>query len=338
MGRGGDPGGFRWPPRDDAGAAQDAGPGGPEPRQEQRGDEAGRVGAGRGYSSGSGSAGAVRASGSVSEPFGWLARLELGLLGGGGGVSLAGWEPAAQGRLCFRCGAIVGAGEVGVGGCGGCRRLRLLWDRAVCLGPYEGRLREAIMACKYHGDRGAGRRVGRLLGERAAGELAGRRPEEGVAVVPVPTTLRRRLSNHGLDHSGLLARAVADSVGAGVCRWLGRTHGPRLAGSSVTARAEAVRGMIRPGVPAVTGRPGLVLLVDDVRTTGATATACIRQLRTLLGQDSGRSRSGGSGSGAGGDETRYWLVTAAVTAKGRRSGAAAGVVSGGGNAEKRAEI
>lgn len=96
------------------------------------------------------------------------------------------------------------------------------------------------------------------------------------AVVPVPchlSTLRRR----GAGLPALLARAVAREAGA---PWrpvaLEKVRAvPELVGLDAKRRAAAVRGAYRPREPL----DGVVLLVDDVVTSTATARACAEACR-----------------------------------------------------------
>jgi len=314
-------GSFRWPPR-----PIDAGDKARVPEADS--SDAVLVEAGPGLEtapSGTGSRDVADAPG-WGGFVGFGSSLELALMGGGGGMSLDGWEPAGIDRCCRRCAGPAGAGERDGGGCSACRGVRLVWDAAVSLGAYDGELRRAVMACKYWRDRRVGAALGRLLGARVAELVEAEGIERGgVLVTPVPTTTRRRLENGGIDHAMLLADGVAGALGVPARRVLARKHGPRLAGrSSVRARAEAMKGLVRARAAGGLGVPSAVVLVDDVRTTGATATACIRELQDLFG---GRgARRGRNKRGArGGEGTRYWLATAAVTAAGRRASAGGAV-------------
>jgi predicted amidophosphoribosyltransferase len=105
-----------------------------------------------------------------------------------------------------------------------------------------------------------------------------------VVVVPVPTSWRRRMER-GIDHTGVLAAAAGREAGVRVVRGLGRRHTPAQVGLSATARAANIRGAFR--VRAALGRlDGVraVVVLDDVRTTGATMTAACRAVRGVVGK------------------------------------------------------
>jgi ComF family protein len=153
------------------------------------------------------------------------------------------------------------------GVCPLCRRGLRGFDSSYCYGAYDGKLRKLIHLLKY--DRM--RPLAAHLGELMATALP---PGEQVdAVVPVPLHWRRRW-RRGFNQSELLARIVARRYGLKVSRALRR-------GRPTASQAGLTRSMRRANVAGaffvrsrqeVEGRR--ILLVDDVMTTGATASAC----------------------------------------------------------------
>jgi len=137
---------------------------------------------------------------------------------------------------------------------------------ARALGPYEGQLGQMLRRAKY----GPAEHVTRLLAERLA--LA-TEDLPGALVVPVPqapfTTLKRQ---H--EVTLWLAEAVARQHRLPLEEPLRRRGWRRLAGASDAERAELVRHAFHASAPV----QGEVLLVDDVLTTGATASACAAEL------------------------------------------------------------
>jgi len=141
-------------------------------------------------------------------------------------------------------------------------------------------LRELVHDVKFSAWKTLGRELGRLLGAatvRALEEAAV--PIGEVGVVPVPTTLWRRMSR-GIDHTGILARGVGEVLGAPVLPALGRSHRPAQVGASASRRREKVRRSMRvTSVRSLAGR--VIVVVDDVRTTGATLEECCRAFAGL---------------------------------------------------------
>jgi predicted amidophosphoribosyltransferase len=189
-------------------------------------------------------------------------------------------------RTCPGC----GTGEPWCGACAGLlagrpRRARLSPnDRAeaplppaYALAPYRGPVRAAILAAKEHGRRDLPARLGQALGAGLARLIA-------IAVillpfwlVPAPTRPAVARSRGG-DPITWMARSAAIELArrgypAGVAPCLFTARGARdSVGLDASARMDNLRGRVRwrsraappPGMP--------VILIDDVLTTGATAS------------------------------------------------------------------
>lgn len=177
-------------------------------------------------------------------------------------------------RACPGCGAQLGR-EAGL--CGACRA-RLLGavsshsplqgaaaPHLVTLGPYRGMLRRSVRALKYGGARDLAAPLGRALAAAVPPEW------QVAAVVPVPLH-RSRLSQRGYNQAELLAREISAALGVPCCPVLTRT---RATGQQAKRSADERRGQLS-GAFALSGPlpQGVILLVDDVMTTGETLQAC----------------------------------------------------------------
>lgn len=161
------------------------------------------------------------------------------------------------------------------GPCGRCRRGLTTFARGASLGPYEGTLRLLVHELKFRGRRRVADRVAEELlamsGVRAT--LTG-----ADVLVPVPLHPRRR-RERGFNQSGLLARALARPLGLRVAEdALARRQDtpPQTGLTAAQRRANVALAFVVRRRAAVAGR--IVVLVDDVLTTGATARACARAL------------------------------------------------------------
>ena len=179
--------------------------------------------------------------------------------------------------MCRTCGDPLASWRViseALAQCARCRRRPPALTLARAAGEYEGSLRDVIHAFKYEGRRGLAAPLGRLAATEGADVLRGAH-----CVVPVPLHPVRRLQR-GFNQAEDLAR----ELGLPVAHILWR---PRLTAAQTGLGAWARRRNVR-GAFAVSpiwrwrrqadlaGR--VIVLVDDVRTTGATLNACAEVL------------------------------------------------------------
>lgn len=178
--------------------------------------------------------------------------------------------PRQDSALC-PCGAGRGAR------CSRCRRGLNPIARGASLGPYEGPLRVLVHELKYRGKRAVAARLAEELLRAASVRTL---LAADCVLVPVPLH-PRRLRTRGFNQSELLARelsrrAALRLVSGALVR---RADTPPQTGLSAARRRANVKDafVVRRRAPLV-GRT--IVLVDDVLTTGSTARACARALRS----------------------------------------------------------
>lgn len=138
------------------------------------------------------------------------------------------------------------------------------------MGPYDGALRSIIQAFKYDGRRSLARPLAAMMRTHGADILA-----LAEAVVPVPLHRSRRLQR-GFNQAEDLARHLGPPVIAA----LRRTRRTAVQAELPAARRHAnVKGAFAAtgDVTLLAGR--IVVLIDDVSTTGATLDACALVLK-----------------------------------------------------------
>ena len=166
------------------------------------------------------------------------------------GDVLPSWRHLSPSRRCTRCertGRVIAIGR--------------------SIGPYEGTLREIIHAFKYNRRRSLAKPLAHRMAAAGPDVLAG-----ADALVPVPLHFLKEYSR-GFNQ----AAELASHVGVDLLHALRRTR----ATVTQTDLPESKRHANVDGAFALRGRvpPGSVLVVvDDVSTTGATLDACARVL------------------------------------------------------------
>ncbi len=186
---------------------------------------------------------------------------------------LAALEWIGEGACDF-CGAPAGPGADLGKGCRECDPARQRYTRASGLVRYAPPARGCVHALKFAGLRRLAGPLGRAMALRAR-EVGFADAAESVMPVPLHAT---RLAGRGYNQAALLARVVARELCLPLRLDALRRVRPTRAQATLPGRLrrEAILGAFRADGELDGAR---VLLVDDVLTTGTTASECARVLR-----------------------------------------------------------
>jgi ComF family protein len=162
-----------------------------------------------------------------------------------------------------------------------CQRIDPPYERAVAYGSYEGGLRDLIHLLKFQQISPAAKVLGRALAGTIA-ELEKFMPVGPIAVVPVPLH-KKKQAQRGFNQAERIARSALQKLSrpkrfelcSGVL--LRRRDTSSQIGLTSHQRRENLRGAFVVSDPTrISGRD--ILLIDDVVTTGTTASECARVL------------------------------------------------------------
>jgi ComF family protein len=190
-----------------------------------------------------------------------------------------------SGSLCSICGEALHAPafmDQAEPRCGLCQRLHPPFEKAVAYGGYDGGLRDLIHLLKFQQVRPAAAVLGRMLAE-AVEVLEESLPVGMITAVPVPLHARKR-AQRGFNQSELIARAALKELNRperfqlSLHSLLRVRETESQIGLTRHQRRENLRGAFKVAEPAQI-RTRNVLLVDDVFTTGTTASECATVLR-----------------------------------------------------------
>jgi ComF family protein len=209
-----------------------------------------------------------------------------------------------SGKVCSICGERVLSAYAehdldGLLQCPVCRRIDRPFERAVAYGSYDGGLRELIHLLKFNRVRPAASVLGRMLADTFVplDLIVG---GGTILVIPVPLYKGKR-RQRGFNQAEMIVRAALKAyprqnrfqLASHILLRTRQTHSQ--IGLTSHQRRENLRGAFTvAGAAEIAGRE--VVLVDDVYTTGTTASECARVLR----------RAGA---------TKVWVATVARTLK-----------------------
>lgn len=186
-------------------------------------------------------------------------------------------------RKCILCGRFLGKEETDL--CGKCRtdtpeyhygthKVRFCAD-VTAVWYYEKDVRSSILRYKFRNARSYAQPFGRLTAMRILRDLP---QADAVTWVPVSA---RRLRERGYDQVELLARAAAEELELPCLGLLKKVRDNKPNSSLETAGERAANVL---GAYAARNTEELkdkrIVLLDDIITTGATASECARVLRT----------------------------------------------------------
>lgn len=154
--------------------------------------------------------------------------------------------------------------------CARCRRLPRPINRARAIGAYDGALRSIVHALKYDSRRSLARPLAALMRSRGSDTLTG---ADFVVPVPLhPSRRRERGFNQAEDLSIHIGLPVVPAL-----RRVRRTSAQADLPASQRHRNVKDAFAVRDTAGVLDGK--IVVLIDDVSTTGATLDACARALK-----------------------------------------------------------
>ena len=178
--------------------------------------------------------------------------------------------------VCAVCGAPLPGGRYSLADtCGNCREDPPPFDMARAWGPYQGGLRTLLRAYKFQGLRTLAGPLSGLL----ASVLQRDFPSSFDWITPVPLH-KNRLASRGYDQSMLMARKLSAGTGIPVVQCAAREKDtiPQHGLSAARRKANLAGAFTRKtGLDLENKR---ILILDDVFTTGSTASAlsgCLRK-------------------------------------------------------------
>lgn len=178
-------------------------------------------------------------------------------------------------RSCARCGAEIGEGINSDLGCEACRNEKFSFSHVWRFGIYQGLIKETVLKCKLPKSEVLAEAAGWLMGNDLKSECTLHHPD---AIVPVPTHWTKSLLR---GHNPALGMAMGLAKAMRVpCRsdWLWKIRStPSQTSLTPDKRRTSPSNAFAASIP-TQNRNGLIWLVDDVLTTGTTASVCAKVL------------------------------------------------------------
>ena len=185
----------------------------------------------------------------------------------------AGELKARRGGFCGMCARIYALEDESTHLCFDCRNYPFSWHGISFYSIYQGLLKAIILRYKYGGDLGLGRALGSLLQEAAS-----LHPHENLdLIVPVPLhagRLRRRGFNQSLELSRILGKGINLPVKPDLL--IKTKHTPPQSSMKRKLRLKSLQNAFEVRHSQLNDK--MILLVDDIMTTGSTLEQCTRTL------------------------------------------------------------
>jgi ComF family protein len=176
--------------------------------------------------------------------------------------------------LCARCGLPLPSQPTADSGiCLRCLAAPPAYDYARAVGIYAGTLRAALHALKFQGKRAVARPLAELMLEQRMATFG----SDVDALVPVPLA-RHRLAERGYNQAELIAERLAAALSVPLRR-RGLLRVRETSPQSDLTAAQRRANVDGAFVATSSFADQHIVMIDDILTTGATASACARALR-----------------------------------------------------------